>query len=76
VQDNKSFTFVDPTYNWNDFDNDANTLQMSRSQFLVFLYKQWKEKKRFNQFTIIIILLLMGFSTIILLLIYTTFWSV
>ena len=76
VQDTRAIYFSDKTYNWDDFDTDANLMKMSRSQFFVYLYKQWKEKKRFDQFTITIILLLIGFSTIIFLLIYTTFWSV
>lgn len=74
MQENRSLYFVDNIYTWNDFDEDAAQLQMNRSQFLVYLYRQWKEKRRFNELGLITVLLLIGFSVCIFLLTYLTFW--
>lgn len=54
-------------YNFDDFDEDAEKKGFNSSQFLQFLYKRFKEKKKLGDHFVLIITLL-GFAVVILLL--------
>lgn len=65
MQDIKTISFEGCKYNWDDVDNDATRLNMNRSQFLQFLYWDFKKKKKHNvRYTDVAILVLLAICTL------------